>query len=124
MNPDRRSILAGLASLPILGIGASTPAQSAAAAISAQKGGVLTMIAAGEPPALLSLVNSSSLVFSAKVSEGLLEFDHDMAPQPLLATSWQVALDGLTYTFKLREGVKWHDGEDSPPRTSRSRLRF
>ncbi|MES2193330.1 MAG: ABC transporter substrate-binding protein [Pseudomonadota bacterium] len=112
MNPERRSILAGLASLPILGMAAAMPAGFAAAATGPQKGGVLTLIQAGEPPALLSLVNSSSLVFSAKVTEGLLEFDHDMSPQPLLATSWEISPDGLTYTFKLREGVKWHDGED------------
>jgi peptide/nickel transport system substrate-binding protein len=112
MNPDRRSVLAGLCSLPALGLTGSTVASRPAAATTARKGGVLNMIAAGEPPALLGFVNSSSLVFSAKVTEGLLEFDHDMTPQPLLATAWEVAPDGLTYTFKLREGVKWHDGED------------
>ena len=30
--------------------------------------------------------------------------------EPELATSWEVADDGMSYTFHLREGVKWHDG--------------
>ena len=29
---------------------------------------------------------------------------------PDLATGWEVSNDGLTYTFTLREGAKWHDG--------------
>jgi glutathione transport system substrate-binding protein len=44
--------------------------------------------------------------------EGLYGFDKDMKLIPVLAESHEVSKDGLTYTFKLRRGVKFHDGTD------------
>jgi len=42
--------------------------------------------------------------------EGLTRIDQKGATAPDLAESWTVAPDGLAYTFKLRSGVKFHDG--------------
>jgi peptide/nickel transport system substrate-binding protein len=45
------------------------------------------------------------------VFEGLVTIDEAGKVQPQLAKSWEVSPDGLTYTFKLQTGVKFHDGE-------------
>src|SRR5213594_861769 len=42
----------------------------------------------------------------------LVRFEPDMTPAPELAESWLVSPDGLTWTFKLRQGVKFHDGQE------------
>ncbi|MFT4190508.1 MAG: glutathione ABC transporter substrate-binding protein GsiB, partial [Comamonas sp.] len=42
--------------------------------------------------------------------EGLFAFDKDLKIKNVLAESYTVSKDGLVYTFKLRSGVKFHDG--------------
>lgn len=43
--------------------------------------------------------------------DGLLEYDIENVQQPALATGYTVSEDGLTYTFTIREGVKWVDSQ-------------
>jgi peptide/nickel transport system substrate-binding protein len=45
------------------------------------------------------------------VFEGLVTIDETGKIVPQLAKSWEISPDGLTYTFKLQAGVKFHDGE-------------
>jgi len=45
------------------------------------------------------------------VLEGLTKINVDGSVVPLLAESWSMEPDGKTYTFKLRKGLKYHDGE-------------
>lgn len=46
------------------------------------------------------------------IYETLLAWDRDVNLQPMLADRYEASADGLTYTFALRRGVKFHDGSD------------
>lgn len=106
MSLTRRSVL--------LGLSATALAPYAGFAAEPRKGGSITFMLNAEPPALLTLNTTvtQAVSVSAKVTEGLLEYDYEMNPRPQLATEWSVSEDGMNYTFKLRSGVKWHDGKD------------
>lgn len=51
------------------------------------------------------------------IYETLIFYDRERTDKfvPVLATEWNVSDDGLTYRFKIREGVKFHDGGDLTP---------
>lgn len=46
------------------------------------------------------------------VFDTLVDFDDKVQPQPGLAEKMDLSPDGLTYTFTMRQGVKFHDGTD------------
>lgn len=60
-------------------------------------------------PHAVTAVNDFRILVN--VYDGLVRFaDGSLEVEPSLAESWEIAEDGLTYTFKLREGVTFHDG--------------
>lgn len=79
-----------------------------------QKGGRLVVAADSEPRNLNPAIVASNGVFfvASKIVEPLAEasFEEENGLSPRLATGWEGSADGLTVTFRLREGVKWHDG--------------
>lgn len=82
-------------------------------AIAQASGDRLTVILNPEPPSLmLGLTQTTpTQIVSGKIYQGLLTYDFDLTPRPGLAREWSVSEDGLTYTFKLFENVRWHDGQ-------------
>jgi peptide/nickel transport system substrate-binding protein len=53
-----------------------------------------------------------SIFVTRVLFNGLTKWGKDSRWVGDLAESWEVSADGLTWTFKLRRGVKWHDGRD------------
>ncbi|MEX2542130.1 MAG: ABC transporter substrate-binding protein [Trueperaceae bacterium] len=79
-----------------------------------QRGGTLTLALGDAPPSFLYYADlgSDSKLLVQHMFDSLVEFDletYELVPG--LAASWDISEDGTVYTFDLREGVNWHDGE-------------
>jgi len=57
-------------------------------------------------------VDVSEGTVQAKVFDGLVSYDSKMQLVGNLAESWEIKDEGKTYVFKLRKGVKFHNGQD------------
>jgi peptide/nickel transport system substrate-binding protein len=96
--------------------GPSAPAESVAPSEGPKTGGTLVVALPGDitrsDPALIDDSNSSYVM--QQVMEGLVALAPGSTSQvvPALAESWTLSADGKTYTFKIRQGVKFHDGTD------------
>lgn len=118
----RRAALLGLgvpavaSLLAACAVPAPAPAASsgeAAASTGPKPGGESIWAAESDPVALNPITNSNfaSTQGFEHCYESLTAYDADLNIVPSLAESWEQP-DDLTYIFKLRQGVKWHDGSD------------
>jgi len=75
-------------------------------------GDILVEGAIGDASNLIPLLasDSASHGISGLIFNGLVKYDRDLNIVGDLAESWEISRDGLVITFRLRKGVRWHDG--------------
>jgi oligopeptide transport system substrate-binding protein len=61
-------------------------------------------------PAFVSDIYSRTVV--RQIVDGLVQFDAHLNPIPAIAEFWEASRDGLSWTFTLRRGVKFHHGRE------------
>jgi oligopeptide transport system substrate-binding protein len=69
----------------------------------------------GNDPATLDPARISDIYgrsVAQQIFDGLVSFDHTLAIVPALAEHWTASRDGLTWTFTLRKGVRFHHGRE------------
>jgi peptide/nickel transport system substrate-binding protein len=98
---DRRTALGGMAGW-----------LAAPAAARAAGRRIINAMMTDEPAALCYPLFNTRLTqeICGNINESLLLFDWRFRPHPNLARSFAMTPDGLTYTFHLRDDVRWHDG--------------
>src|SRR5207253_1378984 len=101
--------------LPVLVAALAVVVTGAARADEAPRpGGVFRVAMIGEPPTL-DLHKTTAVIVQQitwHVYEGLYTYDKNYNPIPLLVDSHTVSDKGRTYTFRLRRGVKFHNGKE------------
>src|SRR5467141_3235983 len=90
------------------------PAPPARAAETPRRGGVLLAAIAADAPSLDPHQEQTfaTIELVAPLYSTLIQIDPLSYPKIIgdAASEWKIASDGLTYTFKLRQGIRFHDG--------------
>lgn len=96
------------------GSGSGDSKDSGASKEDAAASSELHVALAANPPSLDPPSVNSNIVggIGIHVYESLFAMNQDYEPTPVLAESYEVSEDGMVYTIKLRQGVKFHNGEE------------
>lgn len=113
-QPSRRDILAGAAASGLLTGAATTIGvrRAFAQADKPRRGGTMRIAFVGSPARLdpHQMNGTEEVALTHSIYDGLTYTDHTLTPQPELATSWESTPDAKVWTFRLRQGVKFHHG--------------
>ena len=104
---NRRSVLA-------TGALAAIPLAAPVGALAQNRKDAVVLAMTLEPPGLDPTAGAASAIAEIvqyNIFETLTKINSDGSVSPLLAESWEVSPDLKTYTFKLRKGVKFQNGE-------------
>ena len=103
------SLLLGLVAVSAIAFAGCNPSQFTAAEVATSR---IVFSSLGDPKTFNPALSQEYPNIFIYTSEGLLTLDGETGDiVPALAESWEIADDGLTYTFTLREGLQWSDGE-------------
>ena len=96
-------------------VGAPQPLEQSAPHLpQPQFGGTFRRMLGANPvtldPALVTDAYGGTIV--RQIFDGLVQFDATLKPIPALAEFWEASRDGRTWTFVLRQGVKFHNGRE------------
>ncbi|MEW6661001.1 MAG: ABC transporter substrate-binding protein [Bacillota bacterium] len=112
----RKSVLLKLIALALVAVFAVTACGSPKdSGTGADKGGgTLKVVIDASPPTLDSHVSTTTLVYQVgwHIFEGLFTLNDKWEPIPMLVKDYSTSSDGMIYNFKLREGVKFHNGNE------------
>ena len=99
-----RHVAAAALALPLLWLGAG--------GASAQGQKTITAVMQADVKIFDPIVNTADITarFALMVFDTLFSLDQDLVPQPQMVGKYDISQDGLTYTFVLRDGLKFHDG--------------
>ena len=103
------SLLLGLVAVSAIAFAGCNPSQFTAAEVATSR---IVFSSLGDPKTFNPALSQEYPNIFIYTSEGLLTLDGETGDiVPALAESWEIADDGLTYTYTLREGLQWSDGE-------------
>ncbi len=107
LAPGVLRALAGAAILCLVADALATPSSAG----EPKRGGTLVVAAGGGLRHLNPAVQSGPQSgLGVQLFAGLVRLDDRFRPQPYLAERWEIGADGLSYTFHLAQGARFHDG--------------